>query len=397
MCKGGANATSTVDRRLMGLVGNNYADANAVANRPYQPYSGMLTAPMTPVQNQAGGLLQAAPYMGQGALSAGVNATGQGAQYQAPVIQPASYSATQAQPGQVGAPAQVGQLPMVNAPNGLSQLSGYTNPYTQNVVDTTMADLNRQNAIALNTTNQNATAEGAFGGDRQAVADSLTNDAYARAAANTLAQLNSQGFNTAAGLLQQNQQMGLQAGGQNLNAALAAGQANAGAQNAAAALNAGNQQQAALVNAGALNTAGSFNAGQALQAALANQGAASTAVQLRNSAGYDLGLLGSDQNYNYLNGVNALSAFGGQQQQTQQAALNAAYQQYLNQMNYPVQMQNLRNASLLNMGGTSSPASSGQSTGSMLGGLGSLAGGAAALYGSGLFSSGAGAAALMMA
>ena len=141
------------------------------------------------------------------------------------------YSAT-ANAAQINA----GSLPGIAAPNGLAQLNNYMSPYTQNVVNATLAELNRQNRIALNNTNQNATSENAFGGTRQAVADALTNDDYARAAANTAANLNSQGFNTASGLLQNNQQMGLQAGQANLNAALNAANTNAA-----------NQQQAGLV------------------------------------------------------------------------------------------------------------------------------------------------------
>jgi hypothetical protein len=381
MCKGGSKASSTVDPRIMGMVQSNYANAQGVANRPYQPYTGQMTAPLTPAREQAGGLLQAAPGMGQGALMSGVNAAQSGTQYQAPLIAPASYSPSQATPGQMGAPAQVGQLPMIAAPTGLSQLSGYLNPYQQNVVDTTMSDLNRQNEIALNNTNQGATAENAFGGTRNAVADSLTNDAYARAAASTLANLNSQGFNTAAGLLQNNQQMGLNAGGQNLSAALNAALANTNAQNNASQFNAGNSQGANIFNAGAANAAGQYNAGQSLATQQSNQGATNTAAGLNNQAAGSLGSLGYDQGANYLNGVNALNAWGGQQQQTQQNALTAAYQQYLAQMGYPVQMQTLLNSALASgMGaGTSNPTAAGQSAGGLLGGLGSLGSAAAAL------------------
>ena len=64
-----------------------------------------------------------------------------------------------------GVQIDAGALPMLSAPDGLAQLSGYLNPYTQDVVNTTMAELNRQNHIALNNAHQNAAAENAFGGD----------------------------------------------------------------------------------------------------------------------------------------------------------------------------------------------------------------------------------------
>ena len=66
MCKGGGS-TSTVNPQMM--LQSNYQSAQNVANRPYQPYTGQLTADLTPSQQQAGGLLQSAPAMGQGALT----------------------------------------------------------------------------------------------------------------------------------------------------------------------------------------------------------------------------------------------------------------------------------------------------------------------------------------
>ena len=548
MCKGGGSSSSTIDPRVYNLLSQNVTRAQGIANTPYQPYTGQLTAGLTPTQQEAGGWLQSgAMNAGAGTLNAGVNAADQATQYEAPLIAPPSANAAmtaaalmpspaQAQGAEAGlttmAPASAGALtpvfanmmapslmnpasagpaslmnastgqgatidpnsiPQLAAPNGLAQLSGYMSPYTQNVVDATMADLNRQNRIALQNTDAKATGENAFGGDRQAVADALTNDDYARAAASTLANLNSAGFNTAAGLLQNNQQMGLQAGQGNLNAALnlananaanrqqmglanigylnqaaaanqaaqnsqgefnagllntanlnnqaaqnqagqfnagalnnmgqfnlssllqnnqfnaglaqQAGQANMGAANQSAQFNAANRQQTGLANMGAINSALQFNAGNRQQANLANQGAANQvgladlnaalqAAQANQSAtnaaqGINLqgagllGTLGQAQNANFLGGANALNNWGAQQQATQQNALNAAYQQYLAQLQYPLTMQGLINSSLGMLGGagTSNPSAAGQSTGGLLGGIGSALGGAAGLLG----------------
>jgi len=430
MCKGGSSS-STIDPRIMSMLQQNYASAQNVANRVYQPYTGQLTAGLTPSQQEAGSLLQSAPIVGQGAFNTGINAAAQGTQYETPQVSSGFYNPAMAESGIAGPPAlmsaapahgfnpaqaaqiDAGTLPFVSAPNGLAQLSGYINPYTQNVVDAAMNELNRQNRIALNAVNQNAAAENAFGGDRQAVAQALTNDDYARAKANEIANLNSQGFNAAAGLLQNNQQMGLQAGSNSLNAALqAAGQnagysqganlanasalnnlgelnaamqqqanqANAGAENQANLLNAAKRQAVNLANAGAANSASQFDLNNWLQTQVANQNAANAAQGLDLQGAGLLGTLGTAQNSNYLNGVNALNSWGTQAQQTEQNALNAAYQQYLNQFNYPVQMQQLLNSALSGgMGaGTYNPVAAGQATGGLLGGLGSL-GSAAAL------------------
>src|SRR5437588_5966581 len=51
MCKGGGSS-STIDPAIKNLLTQNVASARAVANRPYQPYMGPLTADLTPAQYQ---------------------------------------------------------------------------------------------------------------------------------------------------------------------------------------------------------------------------------------------------------------------------------------------------------------------------------------------------------
>jgi hypothetical protein len=90
----------------------------------------------------------------------------------------------------------------------------FMNPYTNMVTGQTLQDLERQRQMAVNTTGQQAQQAGAFGGSRQAVAEALTNEAFARQGAQTFGNLQQQGFNTALGAAQQQQQLGLQAAGQ---------------------------------------------------------------------------------------------------------------------------------------------------------------------------------------
>jgi hypothetical protein len=83
----------------------------------------------------------------------------------------------------------------------------YMNPYQQDVIDASMTDLDRQRQMQQMRDLNSATAAKAFGGSRQGVAQALTNEAYDRTAANTLANLRSQGFSQAQNLaLQQEQQ-----------------------------------------------------------------------------------------------------------------------------------------------------------------------------------------------
>lgn len=96
----------------------------------------------------------------------------------------------------------------------------FQNPYQQQVVDRTMADLDRGRQMAIGQGEDQALMAGAFGGSRHGVADAETNRAFADQAARTSAQLNAQGFNTALGAAQQQQQTDLAAQQANQSAGL---------------------------------------------------------------------------------------------------------------------------------------------------------------------------------
>ena len=117
----------------------------------------------------------------------------------------------------VGAPtvqAGINQVTQAAAPVGASQISQFLNPYQQYVTN----EIARQSGIMSNQIAANAVGSGAFGGGRegvqQAELQSRTLDAMGRA--------KQQGFNTALGAAQRQQQVGL-AAGQQLGA-LGAGQ-----------------------------------------------------------------------------------------------------------------------------------------------------------------------------
>lgn len=90
----------------------------------------------------------------------------------------------------------------------------FMNPYTDMVTGNTLQDLERQRQMATNTMGAQATQAGAFGGSRHGIADAATNQAFARQGAQTFGNLQSQGFNTALGAAQNQQNVGLQAAGQ---------------------------------------------------------------------------------------------------------------------------------------------------------------------------------------
>jgi hypothetical protein len=92
----------------------------------------------------------------------------------------------------------------------MGDVSQYYNPYESQVVDTTLADIERSRLMAQNQLGTQATQAGAFGGSRQGIAESETNRAYADQAARTAAQLRQQGFAQAQNVAMDDARLGLQ-------------------------------------------------------------------------------------------------------------------------------------------------------------------------------------------
>lgn len=139
----------------------------------------------------------------------------------------------------------------------------YSNPYTNDVVNTTSADILR-NAERMRMGNSaDAVAAGAFGGSRHGVVDSLTNEAALRTVANTSAGLRHQGFTTAAGLSGADANRRLQAGSlmgnlANTGAGIGATQFGVGRQIGLDQFNQGTTEQN-IVQALLDNSSGMFN------------------------------------------------------------------------------------------------------------------------------------------
>ena len=87
----------------------------------------------------------------------------------------------------------------IQAMTGAQYMGAYQNPYENQVVQATLADIERQRQISQQAQQARAVGAKAFGGTRQGIAESLANEDYLRQAANTAAQLRSAGFTTAAG------------------------------------------------------------------------------------------------------------------------------------------------------------------------------------------------------
>lgn len=333
--KSSSTSKSTPNKATQALFDPIFNAAQAQNAKPFTPYAGQLSQGQTADQMAARGMLQ--PGQGGESTQAGIGAAQGLLGYQPNQITAPNVSASQlGNPmGMQAAQIDRSQVQDLNPQSFAgSDMSAYQNPYTSEVIDQTLADIDRQRQISLNGQAGQFTQAGAFGGSRHGVADSLTNEAYGRTAAQTAAGLRSQGFDTAAGLLNNdiNRQMQAQGAnqaadlsvlGQNAGYGQQAGQFNAGAANDFAAQNANYQQQA-----------GQFNAANNLQAQQANQSAGLQGNSQQLQAAGLLGSLGQQQQQMGLLDANTLNSYGTQQQETEQQALDRQYQQYLLQQGY---------------------------------------------------------------
>ena len=94
------------------------------------------------------------------------------------------------------APRQFAAFPEYN----LGMVQKYMNPYEQQVVQNTLADIERARQMQIAQEGAQATAAKAFGGSRQGVTRSLVDEAALRNAGNLAAQLRQQGFTQAQNL-----------------------------------------------------------------------------------------------------------------------------------------------------------------------------------------------------
>ena len=117
-----------------------------------------------------------------------------------------------------------GTLPSVD-------ISQYMDPYTQEVIDTSLADLERQRLIQQQGIGAQAQAAGAFGGSRMGIQEAMTNEAFARQAGTLAAGLRSAGFTQAQNLAQTDLARQLSADQLNQAAGLSGAQFQLGAYN----------------------------------------------------------------------------------------------------------------------------------------------------------------------
>ena len=176
---------------------------------------------------------------------------------------------------------------------GAQQINQYMSPYLNSVVQSTLAPLQQQQQQQQSALVGDQIGAGAFGGDRGGIAQANLAQQQNMATAQIVSGLMNQGYGQALSTAQQQQGVGL-----------GAAQANRAA-----------QQQAA----GQMAALGQQDYSQGM----------GTSQQLAN--------LGTGAQQNQLSSAQAQIGMGTAEQQTQQAGLQALYNQFLQQQGYPFQ------------------------------------------------------------
>ena len=292
--------------------------AQATSEQPYTPYTGQRIADLAPQTTQAISNISAnqgiaTPYINQaGSALTGAGQTIQGVSgYQAPTIQ-SQYQAGQYTPtSAIMQPAQMWNQ---------QQAQQYMSPYQQSVTDVAKREAARQSAIGGLGEQAQATQAGGYGGYRHGLVEAER--------ARNLGQLQNQ-------IQVQGDQAAYNQAAQQFSADRAAQLAAAQA-----------AQNATQFQYGATQQAQQAQGAQDLQAqqaqAAANQAAAGIQLQSGQAGlglAQGLGSLGTTAQRAGAFDTSQLLTAGNIQQQTQQAQLNQAYQDFLSQQYYPMQQE----------------------------------------------------------
>jgi len=195
-----------------------------------------------------------------------------------------------------------------------TDLSPYLNPYTKNVVDTSLAALDRSREMAISQGQAMATRAGAFGGSRHGVADAETNRGFMDSAGQLAAGLYNEGFNTARQSALADIANRFTADQFNAANAMTVAGRNQDAQNLFMRALADDRMRTQLANQGAYESA----AGRSLQGQLANQQAGLAGAGFRLGAANQLYNQGVGQDANTRSNIGLQAGMGEIERQLQQ-------------------------------------------------------------------------------
>tara|TARA_R100001463_G_scaffold125816_1_gene183335 strand:+ start:363 stop:1199 length:837 start_codon:yes stop_codon:yes gene_type:complete len=162
--KGGGDkstSTSTIDPATQARYDDLYNRAKGVAGQPFTPYTGARVAGFNPDQL-------------------------------------AGFDATRNMFGRSLSYDPTGQLN--NLAQGPLNIQQFQNPYTDQVINNTLSDLNDARQMQIQSDQDAAISRGAFGGSRSALLESETNKKFADVAGRTAGNLRQSNFNNAANL-----------------------------------------------------------------------------------------------------------------------------------------------------------------------------------------------------
>jgi hypothetical protein len=182
-------------------VTNMLGQGQALANMPYQPYMGQLTAGAAPLQNA--GFTTASNLSTPASLNAGAQTAADvaGTLKSLPAYGATTYGNQYSSPGAGTATEFTNQYetPTPYSPTtssfDASQAQAYMNPYLQASLDPQLDEARRQSQITQQQNAAKMTQAGAYGGSRQAILDAETQ----RNLGTNLANITGQGYNTAYG------------------------------------------------------------------------------------------------------------------------------------------------------------------------------------------------------
>ena len=200
MSKGATTRTQEVPDYLQDLYTEASRRGLEAADIPFQPYTGEMVAGLTPDQLQAmqatRGLFGQAMGLDPRSALAGL------ARRETPTVQAASLLDT--------------------------DIARYQDPYTEQVLEPALADIQRRQDIAQQRAQSRAIRAGAFGGSRSAILEAEATRPFAEEAAQTIAGLRSAGFGQALGMAERDAARRQQAAINQANLELRARQQQAG-------------------------------------------------------------------------------------------------------------------------------------------------------------------------
>ncbi len=325
--KGGQTLNTTSVQQVPAYVqaaqGNTLNAANAILG-PYLQQQGFTTAPLNSDQTAAfdltrqlaqGAFTNPAAANGNKAPTAPTLSTVSGTSYTPTPTIANGYSAASFDPTGYAANTYDPRMATAAQVDG-AQIKAFLDPFREDVVDTTLASLNRNTNQAQAQLAARSAAAGSFGGSRQALQSAQLQRSAGEQAASTVATLMSAGFDKATANAFANAQMRQQVELANQGAANAAGQFNAGAKNTADQFTATAKNNSAAANAAAENAARAFGATAYNTAQAADARSADAAALFKAQQDY------AAQNQN---NANALSAFNGDlNRYSTQAQIDAA-------------------------------------------------------------------------